>query len=315
MKTILRMILVSFLAISSLGAKDVLISFDGSASLQMWQETLDYAKESKVKFTYFISAPYFIVENTPRANEYWATKKYNGFQPVAFRKTRTAYGIDRRRGYLDRAVEEGHEIGSHLCGHYDGSKWTKEEWALEMLFFEGTFIPYTIKSIRAPELGVNQAYFDALNKFAPHIQYDSSVVSGRQTRKFNYGRIKQVYVPEIRIINKPTSGYTLPFDYNFHLLQCSDEQLKKIFLDSMKNYYESTDGPFLICLHFEQMNNGIFYEAMKELVEWLKDKNPRYMTYAEYGASLETKKPEAPSDGLGLDTVHKIVIHNILFNN
>lgn len=289
----MRFLLIAFLLLTPLNIypKDILISFDGSASLEMWKNTLDYAKENNLKFTYFVSAPYFVVEGSDLANDYWAPKVFK-FQPIGFRRTNVGWAVQKRREYIDKALDTGHEIGSHLVGHYNGRKWTKEQWAQEFAFFDTVFPPRNeklyMKGIRAPELGINQAYYDYLDSpDNKSIIYDSSAVKGRFPIPYGFGKIKQIPMQEIRIINKPTSGYILPMDFNFTLLNCTVEEKKIIFLNSMKNYYNSIEEPFMICLHFELMDNGIYYEVMKELVEWLKDKNPRYLTYTEY---LQEKK-------------------------
>lgn len=298
MKYIKLLLIGLMLFTSQAHSKDILISFDGSASLAMWQDTLDYAKENNIKFTYFVSAPYFVSENDQFAKTYWAPAVL-GRMPVAFRKTERAYGISKRFEYIKRARSEGHEIGSHLVGYYDGRKWTKEQWEEEIRFFNNTFFapgtkPYMI-GIRAPELGINQAYFEALGgTAAPYIQYDSSVVYSKAGYKYNFGTVKELPIRQIAVefippymSDKPV--YTLPFDYNFEVLlspTLTSEEVENIFFHSLVyDYIDNPEKPMMICLHFEQMRGGAYYRAMKRFVEWARDREndePHYRTYKEY---------------------------------
>lgn len=278
--------------------KNVLISFDGSNSLTMWQDSLDFAKTNNVKFTYYVSAPYFVDKDEVIAKNYWAIEKY-GNPIVEFRKPEKAWAINKRFGYLDRAIVEGHEISSHLVGHYNGQKWTAEEWKKELIFFDNVFYNYNIVGIRAPELGVNQSYFEAVGRTA-RIKYDSSLVLGKDTDKYNQGNIKEIPIHQIRVIYYPTlfdekdEYRTLPFDYNFDILfdsrkdKLSDKQIEDIFFTSLIWDYRYGTEPMMICLHFEQMKHGAYYKAMKRFVEWAakQDSKPKYLTYKEYADNL-----------------------------
>ncbi len=296
-------ILLFLLTLASFSqAKPVLISFDGSALLPMWKDTLAFAKENNVKFTYFVSAPYFVSESQVKENPYWAAEEI-GTPYCNFRKDEWKLGTEERWNYLDEAVKDGHEIASHLCGHYDGSRWKYEQWNKELLFFiwamnthsNGGNKPSTngfngmasISGIRAPYLATNDAYFKAIKEFG--YEYDSSLVGGQFKQAPD---VKEIAIRKIKITSNILSGngktgITLPFDCNFTILNVPKEtNMEDLFFNSLCLDYTESNEPSQICLHFELMDNGAYYGAMKRFVAWAKDKNPEYMTYKEY-ASLK----------------------------
>ena len=120
---ILTLVLFSSIALG----KDVLISFDGSNDLGMWEESLAFAQEHNLKYTYFVSAPYFLTRTDVVEHPYWAEQEI-GSMPVRFRRNGSEPEIRRRFAYLNQAIMKGHEIASHLCGHYDGTRWTYGQW-------------------------------------------------------------------------------------------------------------------------------------------------------------------------------------------
>ncbi len=266
-----KLFLMFFLLSSSLYSKTILISFDGSEDLNMWKDTLEFAKDNNIKFTYFISAPYFVTKSELNTRPYWALTEI-GKPNVNFRNDSTEKYIIKRKEFLMKAQNEGHEIASHLCGHYNGAKWTYEQWNKELKFFQETFknVP-NITGIRAPELGVNKSYFKAIKQFG--YEYDSSLV---YSKNINY----EQEIP-IRAI-KTYFGNYLPFDYNFSLLKLNPDESEELFFISLCEDYVNNTNPTQICLHFKNFVGQPYYKAMKRFVLWVKDKNPSFLTYKEF---------------------------------
>ena len=279
-------------------SKDILISFDGSGDLPVWRRTLDFAKKNKVKYTYFVSAPYFMMRSDLKEHPYWALKEI-GQPPIKFRDGELQEGhIKLRFNYLIRAIKEGHEIASHLCGHYDGSRWTYDQWIKEMEFFKlAMFLHFPpdiegisgIVGIRAPNLAINNSYFLA----AKHegFLYDSSLV-GQDT---NNNLIKEIPIRRVKVGNvQPTlengwfvirPKYIIPFDYEFNVAKkfLIGHNGAEQFFESICLDYLNNASPTQICLHFENFGDDSPYlQAMENFVLWAKDKNPNYMTYKEY---------------------------------
>ena len=272
------------LTLNGAHAKDVLISFDGSARTDMWEDSLRFAREHQVKFTYFVSAPYFLMNADLQEHPYWAINEI-GYPPLQISNRRTM--VNARNAYIIQAVAEGHEIGSHLCGHYDGSKWTYEQWMKEIEFFRWTFSRIKgfnirdIVGIRAPNLATNDAYFQAI-KFCG-FYYDSSDVSGNNKTP---RPIIEIPIRRIRVIlakpvlNGMRFNDDLPFDYNF-ALNVGAKYMRQIFFDSLCYDYLANSEPTQICLHFQEYEGDPYYNAMKDFVAWAKDKSPRYIAYRE----------------------------------
>src|ERR1043165_9950288 len=105
----------------------VVIAFDGSHSLDMWQKTLDFAlqmsdQNSVVHFTYFLSGVYFL--NYRKAERYQPPQEAAGKSLIGFADSNI--DIEKRVAFVNRAIAEGHEIGSHANGHFSGSNWLKD---------------------------------------------------------------------------------------------------------------------------------------------------------------------------------------------
>jgi hypothetical protein len=272
-------------------AKDILISFDGSQRLDMWEDSLAFAKANQVKFTYFVSAPYFLVNSDLKGHPYWAEKEI-GYAPL--RPGNRDSMVSARFHFIAQAVEEGHEIASHLCGHYVGTGWTYEQWMKEMEFFKWTFsrpMPHPghgidfkhIVGIRAPCLAVNAAFFKAAKDSG--YEYDSSTVANGEMDKVEK-YITEIPIRRIRVIlpkavlNRLHIEDTLPFDYEFSL-RVGAKYMRQIFFDSLCYDYLTGPTPMQICLHFQEYDGDPYYNAMKDFVMWVKDKDPRYITYKE----------------------------------
>src|SRR5258708_3489210 len=148
MRRLLCLVLPLLAALSScepelLPARPVLLSFDGSLDLEVWGQTIKLATDRHVKVTYFVSAPYFVTRAEEDAHPYWGYHEV-GDPLVDFRNDNdyNRENIQRRYRYLAEAQAAGCEIGSHLCGHYNGgAAWaggqdlTVPQWREELDYF------------------------------------------------------------------------------------------------------------------------------------------------------------------------------------
>lgn len=131
----------------ALGRTQVItVAFDGSRSIEMWRDTMAFAREIRAQtgnalhYTYFINTPYYLTD--PPRNALGVT-----------RGDISAAEATRRWAYTQMAINEGHEIGSHLVGHYNGSDWSVSRWREE---FE-TFDSHVQGHLFQPVLGSNGA--------------------------------------------------------------------------------------------------------------------------------------------------------------
>lgn len=253
----------------------VLLAFDGSKELAMWQETRQFAQrlagEGKtVKFTYFISGVYFLHEGNRRF--YRAPYVGSGRSSIGW--SASATDIVPRIDQINSAFGEGHEIGSHANGHFDGSgadpgdpmsghPWSQLDWSDEFRQFNDmvfgafrnnrvspsgtypqgwTLSERDIVGFRAPRLGVTEALNPTLQKF--NFRYDTSKVS-----QANYWPQKNNYqiwnFPLAALTIAGTARHTLSMDYNFYYSQSqasgqaveANPALKAVFQKQMFDTY------------------------------------------------------------------------------
>jgi peptidoglycan/xylan/chitin deacetylase (PgdA/CDA1 family) len=296
----------------------VLLSFDGSKSITMLNKTRDFAKKMATEnkplhFTYFINAAYFLSKEN--ADLYQPPLQPKGTSAIGF-STRAKDIPLRVQGFVD-AVKEGHEIGSHTVGHWNGANWSYDDWKQEFTSFNTILSSINsfpaisnIVGFRAPELGVNDNLYKTLKDF--HFTYDASGVglSKSWPKKDAYG-IWHIPLGVIHLGAKRL--YSIPMDYNLWMLQSAGKEeakkgtplwnsYKKDVLDSYLEYfnsnYSSTRAPIVIGNHFSQWNDGVYFEAMKSFAEEVCGKpSVRCVTFKELVNYLNTSgvpAPEAP---------------------
>jgi hypothetical protein len=258
----------------------VLLAFDGSLNNDFWDESRAFAKSANVKFTYFISGTYFI----PNAQK----RLYVGPHGHGPGSSEIGWGGDSsaialRYKNVQAAKDDGHEMGSHANGHFDGSSWSEADWQSEFaqfdqIIFKGmgfqaprlSFSASDVIGFRAPQLGHSPGLYSTL--VAHKYQYDTS-----KTSKPNYWpqQVDGVWnfpLAELKIVGSGKN--TLSMDYNFYFQQskgepdsANKETYKKQMLDTYQQYFEQNyfgnRGPVHIGHHFSKWNGGAYWEAMQ----------------------------------------------------
>ena len=276
----------------------VVMAFDGSYSLDMWKNTLDFAAQMAqqnhpVHFTYFLSGVYFL--NFRKAVRYQPPEKPAGTSGIGFGLSNN--DIEQRIAYVNRAIAEGHEIGSHLNGHFDGSSWSTADWQQEFSQFNNLIFnaatnndvssndayrfqinlkPSDIIGLRAPDLGTNKNLWPVLKEY--HFEYDTSLTSKPTDwpKKLDNG-IWEFPLANIRYAD--TSSRLLSMDYNFYFKQSGavdvakkgDEKWAKFYQETYTSYYNyfqdnytGNRAPVFIGSHFSEWNDGVYWEAMRD---------------------------------------------------
>ena len=276
----------------------VVMAFDGSYSPEMWQDTLDFSLKmtssgTPVHFTYFISGTYFL--NYKKSSLYHPPQKPPGTSMIGFGLSNN--DIEKRVAFVNRAITEGHEIGSHLNGHFDGSSWSKSDWTQEfsefnkLIFhiaennqvppndaekFKLHITPQEVVGFRAPNLGKNAALWPALKENG--LLYDTSLVGKPQDwpKKIDLGLWE---FPLANIQYATSTKYLLSMDYNFYFKQSGAKDSAKkgtanwnqFYKDTYLSYYNYFEknytknrAPVFIGSHFSRWNDGVYWEAMRD---------------------------------------------------
>jgi len=284
----------------------VVVSFDGSSSLTMWEDTLQFGKKYDVRFTYFISAPYFITKEEAEAHQYKRPPRRADDYPIPWRDSSDRPNIQARVSYVERAVDEGHEIGSHGVYHMKGENWTYEQWEYEMALFNKIADEVFSEDVqfhgyRAPCFSHNDSMYLVLKKFG--YEYDSSFPSSRDWMVPN---VVPVYpLPKLNFQGESITA----MDYNFwvyHQGIKKNSELKPSYLHEYKNnkmtgaevirlfeesYYQAlVDGyqaarkkgfPFYVGNHFELMHQGAYWRGLQRFIKYAKEEGAEFLTFIQ----------------------------------
>ena len=276
----------------------VILAFDGSKSIGMWQETRDFAKRmtaagKPLKFTYFINAAYYLGNDNRQA--YVAPRLGAGKSAIGFGDK--VVDVVSRGDQTNLAFQEGNEIANHAAGHFDGSTWNSTEWNSEFSQFYNIMLNFLsfnhtppshsfpngwsfdfkkeVIGFRAPQLGNDSAMFGELPKFG--IAYDTSL-----TASTNYWPAKNAQgvwnFPLSSIQVAGTARKTLSMDYNFFYVQSAakedaanaknyEEQMYQSYLNYFEGNYNGNRAPLNIGHHFALWNNGAYWKAEQRFAQ------------------------------------------------
>jgi hypothetical protein len=292
--------------------------FDGSKSLKMLNETLDFeqimqAKGKSLHFTYFINAAYFFTKDT--AQLYQAPRTAKGITNIGY--SNSPEDIPLRVKAFNSAFVQGNEIGSHTVGHFNGVTWTYNEWKQEFSSFssimssiqqnnptlqiDAPLFLTSIQGFRAPNLGVNDNLYKVLGEF--HFTYDTSGVGSRDAwpQKDAYGVWR---IPLGLVFVGAKRSPTVAMDYNLFQRQSNlkdiavkgtlrwntyFDEVITAFTDYFNNNYQGNRAPIIIAGHFSKFNDGVYWEAMKTFAEYVCGQpQVRCTTYKELVDYLNT---------------------------
>ena len=282
--------------VSSSTPQFVLLSFDGSKSVDMLNETLAFEQKMQTEqkplhFTYFINAAYFLTQDN--SDLYKAPDQATGTSNIGW--SSSAQDIPLRVAAFNTAFAEGNDIGSHSAGHFDGSAWTYDEWNQEFNSFTSlmanvqqnnpsqkidtpTFLT-GINGFRAPNLGVNSNLYKVLGDL--HFAYDGSGVSAIDAwpSKDSYG---VWHIPLSTVFLGANIHPVIAMDYNEWMRQSNVQEIavkgtplwtsyfnevETAYMNLFNTHYNGNRGPVVIGDHFSKWNDGVYWEAMKTLAE------------------------------------------------
>ncbi|MDR3558397.1 MAG: hypothetical protein P4L61_02595 [Candidatus Pacebacteria bacterium] len=282
--------------ISSSTPQFVILSFDGSKSVEMLDETLVFqqkmeAEGKPLRFTYFINAAYFLTD--ANAALYQAPGGVpKGTSMIGF--SDSASDIALRVREFNKAFAARNEIGSHTAGHFDGSAWTYDEWKQEFASFASLMSSVQqnnpsvqidapqfladIRGFRAPDLGVNDNLYKTLSDYS--FAYDASSVNTGDAWPQKIDGIWHIPLGTIRLPGD--SNPVIAMDYNLWTRQSNAveaakkgtplwneyfDQVEKGYMDYFNQSYNGNRVPVVISGHFSKWNDGVYWEAMKAFAE------------------------------------------------
>ena len=263
----------------------VIISFDGAHDNALWNRSRKLAQKTGAHFTYFLSCTYLI--NPAGRHGYKAPRQKAGSSQTGW--AQGVPEIQARLGHIWQAHLEGHDIGSHACGHFDGKDWTKAEWKQEFRAFDkallnawknndygmlepdgwAEFVRNDIKGFRAPYLSTGPGLVSALK--ARGFTYDASLVSKGPAKVEGDGGLLRFALP--RIPEGPDERLVIGMDYNLfvrHSAGLNSPARADVFaarsLDAFRaaftRQYEGKRLPLQLGFHFVEMNGGAYWNAL-----------------------------------------------------
>ncbi|MFO0665839.1 MAG: hypothetical protein U0174_17940 [Polyangiaceae bacterium] len=292
----------------------VLLAFDGSYNNAFWEESVNFAKTVKhtdgshIKFTYFVNPSYYLANAKKTA--YKGPKTAAGSSAIGFGGTDAE--IATRVTLTQTAFNDGHEIASHAVGHFDGSKWTTDDWNIEFKAFDRFFFykngveteprpefdgikAAKVVGFRAPQLGQGPGLYPTLKNFG--FSYDTSKVAST-----GYWPVKTNGVwnfPLASLVLKNSGKRTLSMDYNHYIAHskgvsdsANSEKYRADVVATYKAYfdknYAGSRAPVHIGHHFSKWNGAAYWNAMKDFAAYACTKaNVKCVTYREFAEFME----------------------------
>ncbi|RWM07244.1 MAG: polysaccharide deacetylase [Mesorhizobium sp.] len=261
----------------------VLISFDAAREVSQWQRSRALAKRTGAHFTYFLSCVFLLSPETRQ--EYTGPGKAAGKSNVGFGASKE--DVADRLEQVRLAAAEGHDIGSHACGHFDGKAWSKADWLTEFAsvrrIFENAYaingIPepadwrdfahHALVGFRAPYLSADKALYEALPQAG--FQYDASGVSNGPTVPPTLNSTTRFALPLIP--EGPKAKPVVAMDYNLYVRHSDGtekpamageftERAYQAFRAAFDAEYNGKRRPLELGFHFTLMNGGAYWDTL-----------------------------------------------------
>lgn len=287
----------------------VMLAFDGSFNNAFWEESREFAKANRIKFTYFVNPSYYVTKSAARTsggNGYYCAPNNGcgnsaiGFGDNSKAPAETLNDIKLRIERTALAAADGNEIGSHAVGHYDGSRWSADNWRSEFDQFNRIFFnaaktagfpqvnlgltPGDLVGFRAPQLGQSDGLYFALKENG--FKYDTSRVAQpnhwpRRDGLKNQG-IWDFALASLRVQGSGGSAgkNTLSMDYNFFVADSKgvtdpnpanfaihERNMLATYMAYFQGNYYGNRAPLQIGHHFSKWNGGAYWNAMQQFAK------------------------------------------------
>ena len=261
----------------------VLFSFDGAASKPHWDRIMPIAERVDAHVTGLLSGVYLVPDDEGRT--YTGPGHRAGYSSIGFGGSRA--DVELRIGYLNAAVDAGHEIGTHYNGHFcagdepNVGTWDTDQWNRELDQFFAIvekarqrgfkLDPAAVRGGRTPCLeGRWDQAFPAMRGHG--LAYDTSHVSLGVVWPFVHGGMWEFPMPEVRVPALGKQVVMMDFNLWFALNGAKDEPEKaadytRIVLDTYRSVYQAAfngnRAPIVIGNHFNEWAGGAFSNAVE----------------------------------------------------
>ena len=295
----------------------VAIAFDNCTELERWREWRDFAAAQEAigkpaRFTFFVSGINYLA-NANRAI-YQPPHEPRGASRINFGGT--AEDVRARVALINELQAQGHEVGSHAVGHFDGRAWSASDWAREFHMYDELFrnaapnnglaaggfdFPLAkIVGFRAPYLAAGGGLYAHLR--GSRFRYDTSGVAEAHSWPQKRDGIWRFNLASIRLAG--AGRRTLSMDYNFlvaHSFGLNDrrnaaryrDQMLQSYLDYFRTNYSGNRAPLHIGHHFSDYQGGAYREALKTFARMVCGlPEVRCATYTELADFMDVQGAE-----------------------
>ncbi|RRI05516.1 polysaccharide deacetylase [Mesorhizobium tamadayense] len=298
----------------------VLISFDSAREISQWERSRALAKRTGAHFTYFLSCVFLLSPDT--RSEYTAPGKGAGKSNIGFAASRQE--VADRLEQIRLAAAEGHDIGSHACGHFDGKDWSKADWLAEFSAFRRIlenayalngispepagwrdFARHAVNGFRAPYLSTDKALYEALP--AAGFEYDASGVSPGPALPPTKNGVMRFALPLIP--EGPKAKPVVAMDYNLYVRHSGGfekpsqagefaDRAYRAFRGAFDAQYNGKRLPLELGFHFTQMNNGAYWDALERFASDICVlQQVECISFRDYVARLRSDQKQAVVGG------------------
>lgn len=263
----------------------VIISFDSARDISQWKRSRALAARTGAHFTYFLSCVFLLTKET--RGDYAGPHKAAGRSNIGFAASKDE--VTERLEQIRLAASEGHEIGSHACGHFDGKDWTKADWLAEFASFRHVlqnayaingivgepadwrdFAEKAVTGFRAPYLSTSAALYQALPRAG--FAYDASGVSRGPVLPRTVSGVTRFTLPQIP--EGPKARPVIAMDYNLYVRHSGgferpsqavdfEERTYQAFKAAFDRQYAGGRIPLELGFHFTLMNDGAYWNALE----------------------------------------------------
>ncbi|PYE45195.1 hypothetical protein DFI02_102638 [Rhizobium sp. PP-F2F-G20b] len=297
----------------------VIISFDGAHDNRLWERSLAMAPKVGAHFTYFLSCT-FLMTRAEGGRSYRPSGHKVGASNVGYAQSRDE--IATRVRHIWQAHQDGHDIGSHGCGHFDGKDWSEKAWSDEFTAFDAALdngwkaggigaeepdgwrgMIDGIKGFRAPYLSTSAGLVPAERKAG--LSYDASLVTKGPAWPALEDGIQRFGLPLIP--EGPTGRRVIGMDYNLFVRHSMgvenrkdsatfEQRTLKAYRDAFSAQYNGNRIPLQLGFHFVEMNGGAYWRALETfLTETCRKPDVACVSYAQALPLIEARKKADPS--------------------